>query len=216
MAIVLLGLGCVILALQYCPWPQNNDPPDETTTRRLLAEVDAETLERYKADPSGFRRHPSYYSDKYLPRAPQPVDTYGSWTLVDSRERPGDDFYTKYPNRDVPWAEFPENAWQKDPEYLPQFLDQGIALVERAMEAILTEYGLGKDRDKRDFEERIQLMAAVDNPSVATLAGDSHLGLRRRILHAIVTQDTFTFALSGHSAAAGRTRPSLRSFAQGT
>ena len=175
----------------------------EQAVRRLIADVDEAALARYKADTPGFRRHPSYYSDKYLTRARGPDASMGSWTLVDSKSaiRPGDDFYNQYPNRDVPWQDFPETtAWQKDATYLPQFLDQGIALVERALEAILTEYGYGSDRDDRPFEERLSILT---NPSRNTMPGKSFEGLVRRVLHSIVTQDTFTLAMSGHSAAAG-------------
>lgn len=175
---------------------------------RLLQEVDDETLKRYLAAPTGYRRHPSYYSNKYLTRA-QPVtdqkelDKWGKWTLVDTKRssRPGDDFYQQYSHRDVPWDDFPAlTAWQKDSDYLPKFLEEGIALVERAMEAILTEYGYGKDRDDRPFEERIQLLNTVNSLQKGS---DSYKGLVRRILHSIVTEDTFTFAMAGHSAAAG-------------
>lgn len=184
------------------------DIPLSEEGRRLLADVDAEALARYKADPKGFRHHPSYYSDSYVRRARAPVDTFGSWTLVDTKRstRPANDFYTKYPSRDVPWEDFPDTAWQKDEEYLPKFLEEGIALAERALEAILTEYGFGKDQDSRDFSQRIKLLGAQvekTEPGAVILNGDSYKGLVRRILHAIVTEDTFTFAMSGHSAAAG-------------
>ena len=195
---------------------------DDTQQQRvqILYDIDQDALDRFKAAPTGYRYHPSYYSDKYLRRTPlqssfvteQLTQTWGSWTLVDSKSaiRPGDDFYNQYPNRDVPWADFSEStAWQKDATYLPQFLDQGIALVERAMEAILTEYGYGSDRDDRPLEERMALLGV--SPQVgkarpgtgASVVGNSYQGLVRRILHAIVSQDTFTLAMAGHSSAAG-------------
>ena len=175
--------------------------------RRLVADADEETIARFKADPPGYRWHPSYYSDKYLTRAKAPDGVYGSWNLIDNKRstRPDDTFYTKYTNRDVPWAEFPTTAWQKDPEYLPKYLDEGIALAERAMEAILMEYGYGKDRDDTPFEERIKRLGpkSPESPGVADLVGNSYQGLVRRVLHAIVTEDTFVLGMAGHSSAAG-------------
>ena len=121
-------------------------------------------------------------------------------------------FYQQFPNRDVPWTQFPaETAWQKDTTYVTAFLDQGLALVERAMEAILTEYGYGSDRDDaRPFAERIALLGLSSEPNGKYLpktagyaVGNSFQGLVRRILHAIVTEDSFVLAMAGHSAAAG-------------
>lgn len=134
-----------------------------------------------------------------------------AWTLVDEQRdnRPDEAFYAQYPHRDVPWAAFPDTAWQKDDTYLPQFLDQGLALVERAMEAILTEYGYGSDRDQRPFSERMAMLGQSEpqgknRPTTGGYAvGNSYDGLVRRILHAIVTQDSFHLAMAGHSAAAG-------------
>ena len=69
--------------------------------------------------------------------------TWGSWTFIDSKKdtRPQTDYYQAYPNRDVPRKAFPPNSWQTDSEYLSQFLQQSIDLVERTQEAILAEYG---------------------------------------------------------------------------
>lgn len=180
-----------------------DQPSHSQPHRHLWAQVDIATLARYLAQPPGFRRHPSYYSDKYLTRSLATNDTYGAWTLRDEHQaqRPDDSFYAQYPHRDVPWEDFPhETAWQKDSMYLPIFLQEGIALAERGLELILTEYGRGRDTDGRSFEERIQILGP--NQSVS-LQGQSYKGLIRRILHAIVTQDTFVFAMAGHSAAAG-------------
>jgi hypothetical protein len=66
---------------------------------------------------------------------------WSSWTLVDDKERPTEDYYTAYPNRDIPRTEFPSNAWQIDNDYLAKFLPEAIKLVERTQEAILAEYG---------------------------------------------------------------------------
>jgi len=95
-------------------------------------------------------------------------------------------------------------------------LPQGIALAERAMEAILAEYGHGKsDEPDKDFDERSAMFRlnmynlTEANPWTANYCSDggwttqdSYDGLVRRILHAIMAEDTFTFVMGGHSAAA--------------
>lgn len=104
--------------------------------------------------PPGFKKHPSAISDVYVRRG-KPLDdaekakladTWGSWTFVDqnANNRPSADFYADYPHRDIPFDKIPETSWQKDPAYLASFLPEAQALVERAMEAILAEYGHSK------------------------------------------------------------------------
>lgn len=142
------------------------------------------------------------------------TEKWGSWTLVDDKERPSSDFYAHYPNRDIPRQSFPENAWQIDNEYLDKFLPQAIALVERAQLAILEEYGFTDGT----WEERTKMfhLEIYDTPLEEIrfpkeYAGDqggwttqrSWAGLKRRLLHAIMSQDIFVFAMGGHSAAAG-------------
>ena len=153
---------------------------------------------------------------------------WGSWLLTDEKEqeRPKQDFYAKYKNRDVPRTEFPSNAWQLDQEYVKEFLHQGKLLVRRVSEAILTEYGYGYGSDysveqnlttfeERSFMFKVNLLEDDHLPSYKTrkepagrnLGGwttpKSWNGLQRRILHSIMSEDTFVFAMGGHSAAAG-------------
>lgn len=142
---------------------------------------------------------------------------WGSWTLVDDKRdtRPSEDFYLKYKNRDVPRSEFPATAWQTDKDYLDKFLPEALALVERAQEAILAEYG----KTEGSFEERASMfqLDMMDNwddlafngkrpPESASRGGftnkKSWEGFVRRTLHAIMTEDSFVFAMGGHSAAA--------------
>lgn len=181
--------------------------------RRL--EIDENVIRRYQATPQGFRKHPSYYSERYLPRSNTPgtalAGEWGYWKLVDplADSRPNNDFYDQFPNRDVPWDKFPTTAWQKDTDYLAKFLPEGIALVDRALEAILSEYGRGKkDMPGISFEERSSVFrVSIQNSTEGAVNGwippASFEGLKRRILHAVVAQDRFTFAMGGHSAAAG-------------
>jgi hypothetical protein len=148
------------------------------------------------------------------------AEKYGSWSWTDEPARPNDDMmalYKKYPNRDVPWTAFPDNAWQKDQSYLTQFLKEGEELTMRAMEAILAEYGHGpEDQPGNDFAARSQMfrLQTIDDdklmdtpPAGGNIGGwtttRSWDGLKRRLLHALVSEDSFVFAMGGHSAAAG-------------
>lgn len=148
-------------------------------------------------------------------------EKWGVWKLVDTKERPKEDFYKDYPNRDVPIDKFPSNAWQLDKDYLPKFLDEGIKLVQRAQDAILAEYGKTdgpwEERSKMFHVEKIDTLEGKDDlvPGKGGRgARESHsqggwttpsswAGLQRRLLHAIMTEDVFVFAMGGHSAAAG-------------
>ena len=142
------------------------------------------------------------------------VQSWGSWTLVDEKERPTKDIYAKYPNRDIPRSEFPSNAWQIDAAYLKEFLPEAIALVQRGQEAILAEYG----QTEGTWEERSKMfeldfyngtLGEVSFPKDFNgnkggwTTNRSWEGLKRRILHAIMTEDIFVFAMGGHSVAAG-------------
>jgi hypothetical protein len=141
------------------------------------------------------------------------VDKWGSWKLVDDKERPTNDYYKTYPNRDVPRTEFPEKAWQLDKDYLSKFLPEGVSIVERAQEAILAEYGhTDGPWENRTEMFHVYMFDTLENGTKA--CGDcdkkggwttnkSWEGLKRRLLHAIMTEDYFVFAMGGHSAAAG-------------
>jgi len=148
---------------------------------------------------------------------------WGKWEFVDKKQgqRPSNDYCAEFPNRDIPRDKFPPSAWQKDTEYLKDWLDQGIKLVDRAMEAILSEYGHGKNDESSmgmSFEERSAMfqMTIYDlkdekGPKPGKDGGtnggwttdESFQGLVRRVLHALITNDSFTVILGGHSAAAG-------------
>jgi hypothetical protein len=142
------------------------------------------------------------------------ITKYGSWTLVDDKERPSKDFYKKYPTRDIPRSEFPSNAWQIDKEYLAKFLPEGIALALRAQEGILAEYGHTEgpflNRSEMfhlDMHEGTLDSVQFPKDHMGDMGGwttkKSWEGLKRRILHAVMTEDWFVFAMGGHSASAG-------------
>jgi hypothetical protein len=148
------------------------------------------------------------------------IDQWGSWSLNDDDTRPilTEDFYTNYPNRDVPSAEFPATAWQKNKTYLSKFLPEGISLVQRAQDAILAEYGQPTNGDWNERSKMFHITKhdeALDvkltNRKGSNDPGDqggwttpeSWDGLKRRMLHAIMTEDSFVFAMTGHSSSAG-------------
>lgn len=137
------------------------------------------------------------------------IQTWGSWTLIDTKrdQRPQDDYYATYTNRDIPRSEFPPNAWQLDKEYLDEFLPHALALVDRAQQAILAEYGKGPDSnmflvDIMDTWENQDLNDVTTKQQGGFTNRKSWNGFVRRILHAIMTEDSFVFAMGGHSAAA--------------
>jgi outer membrane biosynthesis protein TonB len=136
------------------------------------------------------------------------VDKWGSWTLVDNKERPKDDYYAAFPNRDVPRDKFPANAWQTDTEYLAKFVPEGLKIVTRAYNAILEEYGLTEDDLKFFHVEKLDNPSDFSKPSECLSLGGcttkrSWENLKRRLLHAIMTEDSFVFAMGGHSSSAG-------------
>ena len=146
---------------------------------------------------------------------------WGKWEFSDPKadSRPKDDYCAEYPNRDIPRANFPKDAWQTDKEYLEKFLDEGLKLVDRAIEAILAEYGKGKkDKPDEDFLKRSEMfqlnllnLTNGDSPTGGKnlqqnggwMTQRSFEGLKRRLWHALMTNDSFSVILGGHSAAAG-------------
>jgi hypothetical protein len=191
------------------------DEKDEDVTDGQFAE--SETKETVVAAPRrSYRRRGQPLGDA---AQKQMTDQWGKWDLVDPKldQRPKHDFYAAYPNRDIPRTEFPANAWQLDQEYVGNFLGEGIALAERALEGILSEYGHGKeDVPGVEFEERskwidftviegnltqFRFPKSYENGGWTTPR--SWTNLKKRVLHSIMTQDSFIFAMGGHSASAG-------------
>lgn len=151
------------------------------------------------------------------------TEKWGEWHFWDGDEdvRPKEDYCAKYPNRDIPGDDFPEEAWQVDAVYVNHFLNDAAKLVDRAKEAIYAEYGHGKplppeemmDRVKMFHLEMLNLTVAKGPPQQYSKRGNrggggwtserSLKGLARRLLHAMMTNDSFTVVMGGHSAAAG-------------
>ena len=152
----------------------------------------------------------------YRPRA-QPYDKqedatflkeWNGWSMTKARSSSLDEsFYVKYPNRDIPKGDFPDSSWQRDEAYLEEFISQSSDLMDRAMAAIWKEYGKEVGDAMFDLElynftdPSSKLPKTVDGAGWSTEG--SLAGLKRRLLHAILTEDSFTWAMSGHSASAG-------------
>lgn len=150
-------------------------------------------------------------------------EKFGGWHFWDGEEdsRPNNDYMAKYPNRDIPNDEFDDDAWQGDAVFVNHYLNDAGNFVERAMEAIYTEYGYGKPLEIDQVIERMKKihwtkidLANDPVPPKYSRRGDrgdggwttkrSFDGLVRRLLHAMMTSDTFTVVMGGHSAAAGQ------------
>ncbi|CAB9502397.1 expressed unknown protein [Seminavis robusta] len=149
---------------------------------------------------------------------------HGKWHFWDGDEenRPENkDLCDKFPACDVPGDDFPDESWQGDAVFVNHILNDADNLVTRAMEAIFEEYGHPKPKTAEGLSERMQ-MFHWDKIDFKTSEGPpehfqrsmtrgnggwttkrSFEGLVRRILHAIMTNDTFTVVLAGHSSAAG-------------
>lgn len=151
------------------------------------------------------------------------IDKWGQWHFWDGDEdiRPKEDYSARYPNRDIPGDDFPDEAWQVDAVYVNHYLNDADKLISRAMEAIYTEYGKGKPLAPEKLAERHKMFQWVMHdlaknespPPDFSRSGKQDIGgwttkrsfdgLVRRLLHAMITQDTFTVVLAGHSAAKG-------------
>mmetsp|Transcript_17057 Transcript_17057/g.47915 ORF Transcript_17057/g.47915 Transcript_17057/m.47915 type:complete len:918 (+) Transcript_17057:96-2849(+) len=180
----------------------------------------------------GFSAYSKFATIVPMPQVPLPEETqkealgakWGHWHFWDGDEdtRPPDDFTAKFPNRDVTAEEFPEDAWQGDAVFVNHILNDADQLITRAMEAIFTEYGHGKplpneklaERMKMFHWDKVDLATQTTPPSKYGVGGSrgnggwttrrSYQGLVRRLLHAMMTQDTFTVVMGGHSAAVGQ------------
>jgi len=154
------------------------------------------------------------------------IEKWGKWHFWDGdpESRPTEDYLAAFPNNDCPADDFPMTAWQGDGVYVNHFLDSGSELVSRAKEAIYTEYGWGPKNDMtRDQLIKRRDMFKTDKLDVATersgsMAGGgwttkaSFHGLVKRLLHAMMTNDSFTVVMGGHSAAAGHGNHFLQSY----
>lgn len=154
----------------------------------------------------------------------QLAETWGKWRFWDGEEdnRSKENHLAGHPNHDIPGEEFPDDAWQADAVFVNHYLNDADKLVSRAMEAIFSEYGHPRAdlqpaemaaRMKQFHWEMVDMSTATGPPEKYGKRGDrgdggwttqrSYDGLVRRLQHAMMTSDTFTVVMGGHSAAAG-------------
>jgi len=157
------------------------------------------------------------------------IEQWGKWHFWDGAEstRPTEDYMAEFPNRDCPFDGFPYTAWQADAVYVNHMIDSAGELVERAKEAIYTEYGFGPREAITD--EQYSTRMYMFKPDFVDLESDdvtestnsarggwttkkSFKGVARRLLHAMMTNDDFTIVLAGDSSAAGLGNHFLQSY----
>ena len=148
---------------------------------------------------------------------------WGHWKFYDggAEDRPDNDYCGEADpvHRDIKGDDLPQNSWQVDAVYVNHFLDEALKLVQRTKEAIYTEYGAGEPLDeiKTGMRKEMFHVAMIDCDSELSenerwkgvtgqggwICRKSFDGLVRRLLHAMMTNDSFSIVLGGHSAAAG-------------
>jgi hypothetical protein len=211
------------------------EPPKEAPVDESKEEVKAEETPKVEEKP---KEEPPKKKASKIPLVEEDIQTgrsdekqrgaesekWGSWHFWDGDVgmRPKEDYVGMYPNRDVPGDKFPDTSWQVDAVFVNHYLNDADKLIQRAMEAIFTEYGHGKplppekmaERHKMFHWEKLDFAKSQDPPEQFTKKGSRDIGgwttkrsfdgLVRRLLHAMLTQDTFTVVLAGHSAAQGQ------------
>lgn len=149
---------------------------------------------------------------KFATRMSKVIEEFGVWNNPDYEDAFGvdDDFFEDYYYRDVPTEDFPDWAWQKDREYILNFLDEAQALVEATKEGIMQEYNHpNPDGDERDMfsviigDHDFQNGTAKDKQTQARIPGVAFLpekawnGLVQKLLHALITSDHFYVVVVG-------------------
>ncbi|KAL7552045.1 hypothetical protein ACHAWF_015253 [Thalassiosira exigua] len=149
------------------------------------------------------------------------IEECGKWGFFDGDEekRSTNDYLAEYPNRDVPRDDMPDYAWQVDVVFVNHYhyLDAASKMISKAMEAIFIELGHPELKDinakiarkKMVHWTKVNLSTADNTPPKYTKRGDrgdggwitsrSHNDLVCRLLHAIMTSDTFIIFMGGHS-----------------
>ena len=135
-------------------------------------------------------------------------DVWGRFDLVDpdpewrGRVRPQPANFGGAPNRDVRNSDFPDGSWQSDAGYMKAFLARARSLIDRAIEAVYAEYGVGIVPGAPPLSDERQAERDQFAP-VVPLTNQSADGIARRLIHHVMTGDAFKLVLGGHSAAAG-------------
>ena len=122
------------------------------------------------------------------------MSQWGSWR--GATPRTPQELVARYPHGDVPFAAFPEDAWQKDAAFVQQYLEDAKSLVARAKRAIYAEYGYTNQSATQMFDWTM-VGHNDDVPDKYRKRGDrgnggwtttrSYDGLVRRVLHALHT-----------------------------
>jgi hypothetical protein len=136
--------------------------------------------------------------------------TWGYFDFVDpnpkwnGKVRPMPPNVRDVPNRDVKNDDFPDGSWQKDGEYMKVFLSKARTLVNRTIEAVYAEYGVGipPNDDGAPLSDEKLAQRELFAPYFP-MSDISSEGISRRIIHHVMTGDTMKLVLGGHSAAAG-------------
>ena len=142
--------------------PAPTNPPEQPKEEELVAEPpkeddsngDGDDDEEAEEDDNNSYGYSSYATIRPLVDHPLPDDEtkaelaekFGRWRFWDGDEdvRPQEDYCAKYPNRDIPGEDFPDDAWQGDAVFVNHYLNDADLLIARTMEAIFIEYGHGK------------------------------------------------------------------------
>ena len=135
---------------------------------------------------------------------------------------PKEDYCAKYPNRDIPSNEFPASAWQTDGDYVNNFLDSAKQLIQIAKNAIYEEYGYDAPQNNSGFDMfQLHIIDETNNKnkSLRHMLGtggwatkSSFENLKKRLLHAMFTNDKFTVVLAGGSDVLGYGNHFLQSY----
>jgi hypothetical protein len=133
---------------------------------------------------------------------------WGRFDLADpdpqwrGKVRPQPTNFDGVPNRDVKNADFPKGSWQADAAYTKAFLSQAKLLIDRTIEAVYAEYGVGLVPGAPPLSDEKNAERNLFAP-IVPLSNQSADGIARRMIHHVMTGDTFELVLGGHSAAAG-------------
>ena len=228
--------------LQQSPTQQQHDGYQPTykvnTTNYILPGIHIHDAQPLSAVSAGRAYTPitNHFQTKTTldPSSTYYAKTWGKWNFIDPNPkydgtiRPQPINYNNVSNRDVQNVDFPEGAWQCDTNYMSAFLQQAKQLINRTIEAIYAEYGVGiipsnnNDDDANNNRERALLSEemfwsgresfapfilrdtmAVPLPPTGLYSystRQSFDGIARRFIHHIMTGDTFKLVLGGHSA----------------
>jgi hypothetical protein len=209
--------------------PPPTDPPVPEGTDTTATDSSASTGSSSGSDLNYYSKFATFKPllDTPLPdeeTSKQLTDKWGKWSFWDGDEdmRPTEEYLSKHPHKDCPGEDLPDDSWQVDAVFVNHYLNDADKLISRAMDAIFAEYGHPREgleptqlaeRMKQFHWEKVDMADATEPPPQYTKRGNrgnggwttkrSEKGLVRRLLHAMMTSDTFTVVMGGHSAAAG-------------